>query len=148
MEDKRNEMIVVTVYADDTDLFNEEECNRDNTTTLEVPRWIVKEWYKVYEKEFKEGTSEWTGIPEEEVTFDDWINEGCTCNDFIGFYSFCFVKGIIPNISASEINDKVFYLDDDDNKHIVFEGTYNECRRFCMVQNWNYLGYNLQLEIE
>lgn len=148
MEDKRNEMMVITVYAEDTGLFSEEECNWDNTTTLEVPKWVLEEWYKKHEEEFKEETSEWTKIPEEEVTFRDWINEGCTCNDFIEFWNFCIIKGIIPNISASEIDDKVFYLDDNDNKHVVFEGTYNECRRFGKMWNWNYLEYNLQLEIE
>jgi len=148
MEDKRNEMMVITVYAEDTGLFNEKECNWDNTTTLEVPKWVLEEWYKEHEEEFKEETSEWTKIPEEEITFDNWINEGCTCNDFIEFYAFCIIKGIVPNISASEIDDKVFYLDDDNNKHVVFEGTYNECRRFGKMWNWNYLEYDLQLEIE
>ena len=135
MENKRNEMLYITTYADDTGLFSERECDFDNTTTLEVPIWIVEEWYKAY-------------ISEEEITFYDWINEECTCDDFIGFYNFCIIKGIVPHINASEIDDKVFYLDDDDNKHVVFEGTYNECRRFGKMQNWSYLEYDLQLEIE
>lgn len=43
MENKRNEMIYITTYADDTGLFNERECNFDNTAGFEVPRWIIEE---------------------------------------------------------------------------------------------------------
>lgn len=148
MEDKRNEMMVISMYADNTGLFTEEECNYDNTTELEVPRWIVEEWYKTHKKECKQETSEWTRIPEEEITFSLWLNEGHTFDSFIGFYNFCIIKGIVPNIATNDIDDKVFYLDDDDNKHVIFEGTYNECRRFGRMWDWSYLGYDLQLEIE
>lgn len=148
MEDKRNEMMYVDVFADDTGLFTETECDYDNMTTLEVPRWIVEEWYKQNEKEYKEDTMKERGISEEEVTLEKWLYEVALMGDFIGFYSFCIIKGIVPNISASEIDDKVFYLDNDEHKHVVFEGTYNECRRFGKMWNWSYLGYNLQLEIE
>ena len=82
------------------------------------------------------------------MTFNDWVHDGYICEDFIGFYDFCIIKGIIPQIDTDEIDDKVFYLDNDNNKHIMFEGTYNECRRFGKMWNWSYLGYDLQLEIE
>ena len=62
MEDKRNEMMVITVYADDTGLFTEKECDKDNATYLVVPRWTLEEWYKIYEKDFKEETAKWIHI--------------------------------------------------------------------------------------
>ena len=148
MEDKRNEMMVITVYADDTGLFTKKECDKDNATYLVVPRWTLEEWYKIYEKDFKEETAKWIHISKEKVTFNDWVHDGYICEDFIGFYDFCIIKGIIPQIDTDEIDDKVFYLDNDNNKHIMFEGTYNECRRFGRMWNWSYLGYDLQLEIE
>lgn len=37
MENKNNEMIYITMYADDTGLFGEYECNRDNTVGFDVP---------------------------------------------------------------------------------------------------------------
>lgn len=157
MENKRNETLLVDVYADDTGLFTEDEYNYDNIVLLEVPRWVVEEWYKAHEKEFKEETMHELSITEDEATFDKWIKEVYTHDDFIGFYDYCIIKGFVPNFydeNIDEIQDKVFYIDWDGNKQIVFEGTYDECRRWCkyngwIQHDWEYeCDYDLELEIE
>ncbi len=98
----------------------------------------------------KEETMDELNISEEEATFDRWINEVYIHDDFIGFYNFCIIKGFVPNILNldEEVEDRVFYEDDEGNKQVVFEGTYDECRRWCRYYNWNYRGFELQLEIE
>lgn len=139
MEDKRNEMMYITMYADDTGLFSERECDFDNTVGFDVPRWILEEWFKFGKA---------VGFDEED-TFEDWYNSYIH-DELIGFYNFCIIKGFVPNIlnSDEEIEDKVFYEDDEGNKQIIFEGNYDECRRWCKYNNWSYRGFELQLEIE
>lgn len=143
MEDKRNEMIYITTYADDTGLFSERECDFDNSVGFDVPRWILKEWFKIGKKENKK-----MGIDDYD-SFEEWYNN-YIYDELIGFYDFCIIKEFIPNIlnPDEEVEDKVFYEDDEENKQIVFEGNYDECRRWCRYYNWSYLGYDLQLEIE
>lgn len=150
MENKRNEMLYITMYADDTGLFSEYECDRDNTVGFDIPRWILEDWYKQNEKMNKEETMDELKISEKEATFDRWINEVYIHDDFIGFYNFCIIKGFVPNIlnPDEEVEDKVYYEDDEGNKQVVFEGTYDECRRWCRYHNWSYRGFELQLEIK
>lgn len=150
MKDNRNEMMYVTMYADDTGLFSERECDRDNTVGFDIPRWILEDWYKQDEKANKEETMDELGVSEEEATFDRWIKEVYIHDDFTGFYEFCLIKGFVPNIlnPDEEVEDKVFYEDDEGNKQIVFEGNYDECRRWCRYNDWSYRGFELQLEIE
>ena len=150
MGNKRNEMLYITMYADDTGLFSEYECDRDNTVGFDIPRWILENWYKQNEKMNKEETMDELNISEEEATFDRWINEVYIHDDFIGFYDFCIIKGFVPNIlnPDEEVEDKVYYEDNEGNKQVVFEGTYDECRRWCRYYNWSYRGFELQLEIE
>lgn len=139
MKDNKNEMMYITMYADDTGLFSERECDFDNTVGFKVPRWIIEEWLKVGEAVgFNEGDS-----------FEDWYNSYIH-DELIGFYDFCIIKGFVPNIlnPDEEIEDKVFYEDDEGNKQIVFEGNYDECRRWCRYYNWEYYRYDLKLEIE
>ena len=137
MENKRNEMIYITTYADDTGLFSERECNFDNTAGFEVPKWIIEEWLEVREGVgFEEGD-----------TFEDWY-DSYIHDELIGFYDFCIIKGFVPNLLDKEFEDKVYYEDNEGNKQVVFEGTYDECRRWCRYYNWSYRGFELQLEIE
>ena len=137
MENKRNEMIYITTYADDTGLFSERECNFDNTAGFEVPKWIIEEWLEV---------GEGVGF-EEGDTFEDWY-DSYIHDELIGFYDFCIIKGFVPNLLDKEFEDKVYYEDDEGNKQVVFEGTYDECRRWCRYHNWSYRGFELQLEIK
>jgi hypothetical protein len=132
MENKRNELLYVDVYADDTGLFTEEECDYNNITTLIVPRWIVEEWYKQYE---------------EEIVFDKWFREIYTCDDFIGFYDFCIVKGYIPNLLEDEVEAKVFFEDENDIEQIVYKGAYDECRRWGKQVNWKWKKHELKIKV-
>ena len=143
MEDNKNEMIYITMYADDTGLFSEYECNRDNTVGFDVPRWIIEEWLEVGE-----------GIGfEEEYTFEDWYDDYIH-DELIGLYDFCIIKGFVPNLLDKEFEDKVFYIDWDGNKQIAFEGTYDECRRWCKYNGWiqhdweHECDYDLELEVK
>lgn len=150
MDDKNNEMITVTVYADDTGLFNEIECYINNTTNLTVPKWVVENWYKEDEISFKGECASKFRIPEEKINFDVWFNDVYTCDDFIGFYDYCIIKGIVPNIDIeNDVLSEVYYRDENDNIQIVYEGTYNECRRWCKLYNWKWFkGFELKLIIK
>lgn len=157
MENNRNEMMYITMYADDTGLFSERECDFDNTVGFDVPRWILEDWYKENEDLNKEQTMDELRVPEEKATFDKWIKEVYTHDDFIGFYDYCIIKGFVPNFydeNIDEIQDKVFYIDWDGNKQIVFEGTYDECRRWRKYNGWTQhdweheCDYDLELEVE
>ena len=148
MNDKRNEMIYITMYADDSGLFSEDECDYDNTVGFDIPRWILEDWYKQYEILNKDSTMMELGVSEEEATFDRWIKEVYTHDDFIGFYEFCLIKGFVPKLwdkNIDEIQDKVFYIDCDGNKQIVFEGTYDECRRYGRIWDWKYGNHDLMM---
>lgn len=153
MKDNKNEMIYITMYADDSGLFSETECNRDNTVGFDVPRWILEDWYKQDEKVNKEETIDVLDVSEEEATFDKWIKEVYTHDAFIGFYEFCLIKGFVPKLLDKDVQDKVFYIDWDGNKQIVFEGTYDECRRWCKYNGWTQhdwkheCDYDLELEV-
>lgn len=153
MKTNKNEMIYITMYADDSGLFSETECNRDNTVGFDVPRWILEDWYKQDEKVNKEETMDILNVSEEEATFDKWIKEVYTHDAFIGFYEFCLIKGFVPKLLDKDIQDKVFYIDWDGNKQIVFEGTYDECRRWCKYNGWTQhdweheCDYDLELEV-
>lgn len=154
MDDKRNEMIYITMYADDSGLFSEDECNYDNTVGFDVPRWILEDWYKQDEETNKKETMNELGVPEKEATFDRWIEEVYTHDGFIGFYDFCLIKGYVPNIidDYEYIKDKVYYVDDNGERQILFEGTYDECRRFGRLYNWKYhdwwAGHKYDLELK
>ena len=154
MKTNKNEMIYITMYADDSGLFSETECNRDNTVGFDVPRWILEDWYKQDEKINKEETMDILDVSEEEATLDKWIKEVYTHDAFIGFYEFCLIKGFVPKLLDKDVQDKVFYIDWDGNKQIVFEGTYDECRRWCKYNGWTQhdweheCDYDLELEVE
>lgn len=153
MKTNKNEMIYITMYADDSGLFSETECNRDNTVGFDVPRWILEDWYKQDEKVNKEETMDVLDVPEKEATFDKWIKEVYTHDAFIGFYEFCLIKGFVPKLLDKDVQDKVFYIDWNGNKQVVFEGTYDECRRWCKYNGWTQhdweheCDYNLELEV-
>lgn len=156
MDDKRNEMIYITMYVDDSGLFSEDECDYDNTVGFDIPRWILEDWYKQDEDVNKKETMDELGISEEEATFDRWIEEVYTHDGFIGFYDFCLIKGYVPNIidDYEYIENKVYYVDDDEERQILFKGTYDECRRYGRFYNWKYHDYrnnhkyNLELEVK
>ena len=80
----------VTIYADTTGLFTDEELDSMRTNLIDVCAYTeaVDLWYKEHEKEFKEETMHDLGVTEEEATFDRWFDDVCIADDFDGFYQF------------------------------------------------------------
>lgn len=157
METKNNEMMYITMYADNTGLFTEEEYNYENMADLIVPCWVVEEWYKRNEKENKRATMNECDVSEEEATFEKWFNSVCICEDFDGFYDYCIIKGVVPNLLEEEYNTKrykICYEKHENNKglfsetsvHVLFEGTCDECRRYGRMMKWKYGEYELYLD--
>lgn len=148
MENKNNEMVYVTVYADDTGLFTEEECNYCNIVDLIVPYWIIEEWYMKNENENKRATIHELHISEEEATFERWFNSVYICDDVIGFYDYCIIKGIVPNLLEHEYDNKQYkicYEDYNGNIQTLFEGTCDECRRYGKMTKWKYSNFESEI---
>ena len=146
MENKNNEMIYVTVYADNTGLFTEEECNYDNTVDSIVPYWVAKEWYLKNENENKRATIHELHVSEEEATFDRWFSSVYICEDFDGFYDYCIIKGIIPHLYEGDNKRyRICYEDYNDDVQSLFEGTYDECRRYGRFMKWEYANFESEI---
>ena len=76
--------MVVTVYADATGLFTEEEYNLDNLCEIDVPDKIVEEYYK-YAKTECDASCIADGF---DPTFYDWYHNVYTAeitDDFLAF---------------------------------------------------------------
>ena len=79
----------VTVYADDTGLFDEESIDREgNCVAFFFPRWVVKEFYE-------------TSNDHNVFTLEHWLREVYTCDETIGLYGFSKVLGVHPLPSAA-----------------------------------------------
>lgn len=72
----------ITVYADSTQMFTEEFCNRNNLINIEVDKHTVEEYYK-------QGMY---GIP-----FEEWLNE-YTADDTEGLWIYATYTAADPRI--------------------------------------------------
>lgn len=126
--------IEVSVYCDSTGLFSEAECNVDNICDMMFDESIVERW-------FEEKIS-----PDVEYGFELWFTEEYTCDDTDGLYQYAINYGDNP---VFDIDGKyyVFYMDDYDSMHIIFEGSCDECRRFGKKFNW-FWGNENEYELE
>ena len=95
-------MLTVTVYADTTGLFTEEQINWlldgpsvwGNICDILVPESIVREWYEKYY--------------EDDETFEEWFHEIYTCDDTDGLYEFAAKRmGVNPQLAESRYNDSL-----------------------------------------
>ena len=146
MKNKNNEMVCVTVYADNTGLFTEQECDNCNIVNLIVPYWVIEDWYMANEEENKRATMHELHIPEEEATFDKWFSSVYICEDVDGFYDYCIIKGVIPNLyEDNNKRYKICYEDYNDNVQSLFEGTYDECRRYGRFMKWEYANFESEI---
>lgn len=93
MEKMAEEMILMTVWADTTGQYTEEECNFDNMCIIELPRRIVYSYYKVHEADFVAETMAELSIPKAECTFDKWVNNVYTCEDTDGLFQYAVIHG-------------------------------------------------------
>lgn len=87
------EMILMTVWADTTGQYTEEECNFDNMCVIELPRRIVYSYYKEREADFVAETMAELSVPKAECTFDKWVNNVYTCEDTDGLFQYAVMNG-------------------------------------------------------
>ena len=96
-------MLAVTVYADTTGLFTEEQINWlldgpsvwGNICDILVPESIVREWYEKY-----------CADDDEADTFEKWFKEVYTCDDTDGLHEFAAERmGADPQLAESRYND-------------------------------------------
>lgn len=143
MEEK---MLVVGMYADQTGLFSEWEVNSENWCEVLIPESIVRKWYG--RNELAINTAHELKIPLEEATFERWFNEVSWGGDTDGLFEFSIQNGHIPQIDYDG-PATVQYVDSY-GRHVLFDGTYNECRQACREADWEYTtieGEECELEV-
>lgn len=86
----------IGMYADQTNMFTEEELNRDNWVEVDIPEEILKKWYEV--NDLAEETSRELKKPIEECTFNDWYKEVSWGGDTDGLWDFAVSNGVTPTI--------------------------------------------------
>ena len=135
--------IWVDIYCDSTGLFSEYECNVNNICSMSFDEDIVRKWY--YDQEL----NKWEG--DEDITypyssFDQWIRESYICDEVDYLYDFAVENGDDPTFGI-EGKSYVFYRDEDNYKYIVFEGNYDECRKFGRENDWVWGEDECELEV-
>ncbi len=102
MEKAANELfektIIMTIYADDTDLFTEAFCNRHNLINIEVNKYVVFNFFRHnILKEFRTETN--SNVPDEGV-FEEWLDE-YTADDTEGLW--WYAKRMDKNLKVDSI---------------------------------------------
>jgi hypothetical protein len=90
----RIKLIEIGIYADQTGLYTEDELAWDNWCELEIPEWIVRQWYE--ENDLAKETAWELCIPIEEATFERWLNEVSNGDDTDGLYLYSIANGYTP----------------------------------------------------
>ena len=137
-------MINIGMYADQTGLFSNRELDEDNWEVFEIPEWIVRKWFE--DNLLANETAQELDIPIEEATFERWLHEVSYGDDTDGLYWFSIEHGYIPE-SLIVVPAQIFY-EDDDGKHVLFNGTCKNCRNYAKKLNWKYGDYDLDIEKE
>lgn len=82
-----NKIVFVTVYADTTPFFTEEELDKDNICEIEIPEKLLHDYFvqilapeRCYD------------------TYDEFMNK-YTANDTDYLYDYCLHKGCDPKIA-------------------------------------------------
>lgn len=88
-----SKMLEVCVYCDSTNMYTDEEINKDNLTYMLFPEKMVMAWYYSREKEFVEETAFELGISEEDCNFQRWFDDVYTADDTDGLYNFAKQRG-------------------------------------------------------
>jgi hypothetical protein len=97
---KEEKTIVIGMYADQTGLYTEDELAWDNWCELEIPEWIVRQWYEA--NDLAKETADELGIPIEEATFERWLNEVSNGDDTDGLYLYSIANGYTPKRGEDE----------------------------------------------
>ncbi len=80
--------MILTVYADATGLFTEEECDIENLCEIEVPEQIILDYYRTY-KTYCDADCLVEGFS---PSFHNWYYEVYTANITDDFLNFAAVK--------------------------------------------------------
>ena len=97
---KEEKTIEIGMYADQTGLYTEDELAWDNWCELEIPEWIVRQWYEA--NDLAKETADELGIPIEEATFERWLNEVSNGDDTDGLYLYSIANGYTPKRGEDE----------------------------------------------
>lgn len=143
-ENPEDKLVSVGMYADTTGLLSDDEMLYDNWVDVLVPVRLVKKWYE--ENNLAEDTANELEIPVSECTWEKWLNEVSWGEDTDGLYDFCIANGYTPDINMIDDENYVFYRDKYNYKYIIYEGTTNECRKFCRENEWKWKEYVLELQ--
>ena len=89
-------LLPVTIYADTTGQFTDEECDRDNTVEILVPRDLLYQWFVETCQNDGPFFEEFTGtdpIPVTERGFLKWVYAESTADDTVELYHWLNVHG-------------------------------------------------------
>lgn len=99
MEKAANELfektIIMTIYADDTDLFTEAFCNRHNLINIEVNKHVVFKFFR--HNILKDFRTETDSNVSDEGVFEEWLDE-YTADDTQGLWEYAKEHGVDPKI--------------------------------------------------
>ena len=88
----------MTVYADTTDLFTEDELEETgcNLVDLDIPDNIVRAYYEQHKEDCDADTNNDLGVPLDQCTFEQWQEEVYTADGTMELYYFAIEHGYIP----------------------------------------------------
>ena len=82
--------MIITIYADSTEIFTEEFCNKNNLINVEIETYYVKQFFK--DEILESFQSDDKDISEDEL-FEKWFNE-YTADDTTELWEWCNRYGI------------------------------------------------------
>ena len=88
--------MIMTVYADDTNLFTKEFCEQHNLVDIDLPRYTVRRYFDDCILEgFRTDTDD--GVTDDGV-FEEWLHE-YTADDTVGLWGFARRLGSRPKVN-------------------------------------------------
>lgn len=97
-EKVKSETIIMTIYADDTDLFTEDFCNRHNLINIEVNKHVVFNFFR--HNILKDFRTETDSDISDEGVFEEWLDE-YTADDTEGLW--WYAKRMDENLKVDSI---------------------------------------------
>lgn len=94
--EKPSRMVTISIYRDSSGLYDDDEYQDDNIAEIDFPEEIVRAWYGEHKTLFDNETAEALKCTPEEATFEKWLREVCTCDDFDGICDFARERGFNP----------------------------------------------------
>ena len=97
----------IGMYADQTNMFTEEELNHDNWIEADIPEEILRKWYEV--NNLADVTAHELRKPIEECTFEDWYKKVSWGGDTDGLWNFAVNNGATPKIISSPKTNELYF---------------------------------------